>query len=106
VKHFRVTLSALAPTAPARDVLASLGRDAEALRWFASLGTGSVTEIPLQAPSHLRQAEIHERLGNRDQAARHFARFPELWQDVDPTFQPVVDAARRRLAGLTRPDRS
>jgi len=86
------------------EVLASLGRDAEALRWFASLGTGSVTEIPLRAPSHLRQAEIHERLGNRDRAARHFARFLELWQDADPTFQPVVDAARRRLASLTRPD--
>jgi DNA-binding SARP family transcriptional activator len=84
------------------EVLASLGRDVEALRWFASLGTGSVTEIPLQALSHLRQAEIHERLGHRDQAATHYARFLALWRDADPEFQQVADSARQRLASLTR----
>ncbi|HEV8364772.1 MAG TPA: hypothetical protein VGQ52_14755 [Gemmatimonadaceae bacterium] len=31
-------------------------------------------EIPLLAVSHLRQSEIHERLGHYDDAARHFAR--------------------------------
>ncbi len=84
------------------EVLASLGRDAEALRWFASLGKGSVSEIPMLALSHLRQAEIHERLGNRNLAANHSARFFELWRDVEPEFQPFVDAARRRLSSLAR----
>jgi hypothetical protein len=80
------------------EVLASLGRDAEALRWFASLGAGSVTEIPLQAVSQLRQAEIHERLGNRDQAARHHARVLQLWRQVDPAFRQLVDTTRRTFA--------
>jgi DNA-binding SARP family transcriptional activator/TolB-like protein len=84
------------------DVLASLGRDAEALRWFASLGEGSVTEIPLRAPSHLRQAEIYERLGKPDEAARHYARFLELWHNSDPEFRPPVQVARGRLASLTQ----
>lgn len=80
------------------EVLAGMGRNAEALRWFASLGDGSVSEIPLRAPSHFRQAEIHRHLGNRGQAARHYARFLKLWSDADPVFQPLVDSARRGLA--------
>jgi DNA-binding SARP family transcriptional activator len=83
------------------EVLVSLGREAEALTWFESLGNGSVTELPLRAPSHLRQAEIHDHLGNRQQAARHYERLLELYRDVDPEFQPLVDAARRRLEVLT-----
>jgi DNA-binding SARP family transcriptional activator/tetratricopeptide (TPR) repeat protein len=86
------------------ELLAATGRNAEALRWFASLGDGSVSEIPLRAPSHFRQAEIHQRLGNPEQAAKHYARFLELWPNADLEFQPLVDTARRRLANLTRPD--
>ena len=82
------------------DVLASLGRYDEALGWFASLGDGSVTEIPMRAPAHLRQAEIYERLGNRDRASWHYARAIELWRDADGIFQPAVIAARGRLASL------
>jgi DNA-binding SARP family transcriptional activator len=82
------------------EVLVALGRHDEALRWYASLGNGSVTEIPLQALSHFRQAEIHERLKRRDQAGLHYARFIELWRDVDPEFRPLVDKARLRLASL------
>lgn len=84
------------------ELLASLGRDGEALQWFASLGGGSVTEIPLQAPSHFRQAEIHERLGHRPEATRHYARVLELWRDADPEFRRLADSARQRLAKLTR----
>jgi tetratricopeptide (TPR) repeat protein len=86
------------------ELLASLGRNAEALQWFASLGSGSVTEIPLRALSELRQAEIHERLGHRDQATAHYARFLESWRDADREFQSFADTARRRLADLTRKD--
>jgi tetratricopeptide (TPR) repeat protein len=84
------------------ELLASIGRNTEALQWFASLGDGSVTEIPLRAPSHFRQAQIHGRLGNRDQAARHYAQFLKLWSGADPEFQPLLDSARRQLAGLSR----
>jgi tetratricopeptide (TPR) repeat protein len=83
------------------EVLDSLGRHTDALRWFASLGDGSATEIPLRAPSHLRQAEIYERLGNRPEAARHYARVLELWRDADAEFRPSVDTARQRLTSLS-----
>jgi DNA-binding SARP family transcriptional activator len=84
------------------EVLVALGRDTEALPWFASLGDGSVTEIPFRGPSHLRQAAIYERLGNRDLAAKHYARVLELWRDADAAFRPWTDSARLRLASLTR----
>jgi hypothetical protein len=84
------------------ELLVALGRDAEALQWFASIGSGSVSEIPLRAPAHLRQAEIHERLGNRAEAAGHHAKAVELWSDADDEFQPLAETARRRLARLSR----
>ena len=50
------------------------------------------------APAHLRQAEIYERRGKRDLAARHYRRFIELWSRADPELQPAVAEARKRLA--------
>jgi hypothetical protein len=67
-----------------------------------SLGDGSVSEIPLRASSHLRQAEIYERLKKRKEAAMHYSRFLQLWSHGDAQFQPVVQAARQRLASLNR----
>ncbi|MGH7695690.1 MAG: hypothetical protein ACRENH_11955, partial [Gemmatimonadaceae bacterium] len=78
------------------ELLASLGREQEALRWFESLGIGSVTEIPYLALSHLRQGEIHQRLGHHDEAAQHFARVSALWRDADPEFRQLVDSARAK----------
>jgi DNA-binding SARP family transcriptional activator len=69
------------------EVLESLGRDEEALRWFASLGDGSVSEVPLRALAHQRQAAIYERLGKRDEAAKHASRVADLWRNADPGFR-------------------
>jgi hypothetical protein len=52
------------------------------------------------APSHLRQAEIYDRRGDRSQAARHYRRFIELWREADPELQQTVTEARVRLAAL------
>jgi DNA-binding SARP family transcriptional activator/tetratricopeptide (TPR) repeat protein len=83
------------------ELLIALSREAEALAWFESLGELSVPESPFRAPAHLRQAEIHERLGDPAEAARHYGRLVDLWRDGDPEFQPLVDTARERLAVLT-----
>jgi tetratricopeptide (TPR) repeat protein len=72
------------------QVLESLGRNDEALRWFASLGDGAVSEIPLRAPAHLRQADIYERLGMRDEATRHASRAANLWRNADRGFSTLV----------------
>jgi DNA-binding SARP family transcriptional activator/TolB-like protein len=83
------------------EVLASLGRNEEALRWFASLGDGSVTEVPFRAISHLRQAEIYHRLGKRDEAARHSSLAVALWRGADSMFRQSADSVQR-LANGTR----
>jgi hypothetical protein len=84
------------------ELLASLGRNEEALHWFGSLGYGSVSEIPFRAPSHLRQAEIYERFGMRREATRHYSEFVKLWSNADANLRPMVDTARQRIAILAR----
>jgi hypothetical protein len=83
------------------ELLGSTGHEREAQRWLASLGDGSVTEVPLRALSQLRQGEIAEQLGDRDEAAEHYTRFLALWRDADPVLQPMVAHARQRLGVVT-----
>jgi len=82
------------------ELLDAAGRSREALGWFASLGDLQRYEIAYVAPAHLRRAQIHERLGEHQEAAEHYARFIELWQDCDPELRPIVEEAERRLAAL------
>ena len=84
------------------ELLQRAGRDDEALGWFHSIAERAAYELVYLAPAHLRQAEIHDRRGNRTQAAQHYRRFIELWREADPELQPVVDVARRRLDELSK----
>lgn len=49
-----------------------------------------------------RLGELHDELGDREKAARHYARFAELWADADPELQPRVRVARQRVTELSR----
>ena len=51
-------------------------------------------------PLEQEEAEIYERRGQLDQAARHYARFVEIWSDCDPELRPLVDRAKQRLSEL------
>ncbi|MGD2216953.1 MAG: tetratricopeptide repeat protein [Gemmatimonadales bacterium] len=82
------------------ELLDATGRSREALSWFASLGDLQAYEIAYVAPAHLRRAQIHERLGEPEEAAEHYARFIELWQECDPELRPLVEDAEARLAPL------
>jgi tetratricopeptide (TPR) repeat protein len=82
------------------ELLNSLGRDEEALGWYRGLGEIFPYDIIYVAPSHLRQAEIHELAGRSKEAAAHYARFIELWSGSDSELRPAVADARRRLATL------
>ena len=88
------------------EILHRLGRGDEALRWLEhglAVSLASRIEFPYYAPFELRQAEIHEQLGDRSRAARHYARFLEYWQDPDAALLPVVASARQRVSE-SRPD--
>jgi tetratricopeptide (TPR) repeat protein len=77
----------------------------DALAWYGTLSDGW-GEFLFAAPAHLKQAQIHEVLGNRDEAIAHYQRFEALWADADPELQPLVEeaqAARERLSGVGLP---
>jgi DNA-binding SARP family transcriptional activator/TolB-like protein len=82
------------------DLLRSLGREREALEWYATVDEDLGAGVAYLAPAHLAQAEILDRLGERRAAAAHYARFVGLWKGADPSSQPIVQRARTRLAQL------
>jgi tetratricopeptide (TPR) repeat protein len=53
------------------------------------------------APAVVRRlGQLYEARGDRVRAADQYARFVALWNEADPEFQPLVSAARARLAQL------
>jgi tetratricopeptide (TPR) repeat protein len=82
------------------ELLYQSGRDREALQWYGHGFQGTPNELAYLAPSHLRQAELYDRLGERQQAVDHYSRFIQLWKGCDPELRPSVDRARSRLASL------
>jgi tetratricopeptide (TPR) repeat protein len=82
------------------DLLRALGREREALEWYATVDEDLGAGVAYLAPSHLARAEILDRLGERRAAAAHYARFVALWRTADAPSQPAVQRARARLAQL------
>jgi len=80
------------------QALEALGRYEEALVWYGSFGWVSGEEMFYVAPALLRRAEIHERLGDTEQAALYYRRFITRWRDCDPELRPVVESAEQALA--------
>jgi tetratricopeptide (TPR) repeat protein len=73
---------------------ASHGDAGQAIALFSGFEGFSGYALIYAAPSHLRRAELYERLGDRSAAASHYARFLKLWKDCDPEFRPLLDSAR------------
>ena len=83
------------------EALMALRRYDEALRWYQTSFQGSPAELVYVAPSHLRQAQIHEARGEREKAAAHYRRFVDLWAAADPPLQSTVNNARAKLTHTT-----
>ena len=81
-------------------LLVDAGRDEEALRLVENAFAGTPGELYYRAPAHLLQAEIQQRLGNREAAAEQYSRFIALWRSCDPALRPVVEGARTQLARM------
>ena len=83
------------------QALASLGRDREALGWYAGLGWSiAPAEWVFLAQTNLAQGELYERLGEPERARYHYGRFIARWENADSIQQPLVRDVRRRLARL------
>ena len=81
-------------------LLFQAGRDEEALRLVESAFAGTPGELYYRAPAHLLQAEVQQRLGNKEGAAEQYSRFIALWRSCDPPLRPVVEQARTQLARM------
>lgn len=63
---------------------------------------GSTIVPHLYLPTLLRRlGELEEARGNRDAAARHYARLLELWSEADPELAAEVAHVRRALARVS-----
>jgi tetratricopeptide (TPR) repeat protein len=82
-----------------------LRQDEKALRWYRTFEGNSLFDLVYLAGSHLRSGEIHERLGQRPDALRHFASAASLWKNCEPRFLPArseAESGLNRLKGDSR----
>jgi tRNA A-37 threonylcarbamoyl transferase component Bud32/tetratricopeptide (TPR) repeat protein len=64
-----------------------------------------ITDPIALGPSLQLLGELYEAKGNREGAAKQYARLIDIWKDADPELQPRVAELRRRLAKLTPVER-
>jgi tetratricopeptide (TPR) repeat protein len=70
-------------------------------RYIATKDRGRVyADANFLGPSLKRLGELYEAKGDRNNAAKHYAEFVELWKNADPELQPSVKDVRSRLARL------
>jgi DNA-binding SARP family transcriptional activator/Flp pilus assembly protein TadD len=81
------------------ELLARVGRVAEAEAWYGAAPHEARMDYVYLAPSHLARGRIREQRGDFTEAARHYRQVISLWRDADPSI-----AALRRQAeeGLRR----
>lgn len=82
------------------ELLRKLGRKQEALAWYGATAETGLDQLAYLAPAHLREAEIYEKMGEKEKAEEHYRRFVELWKECDPELRPRVEEARRKLVEL------
>jgi DNA-binding SARP family transcriptional activator/TolB-like protein len=78
-------------------LLAGRGQEREALDWYESLSAYSLSDLVHGVPALVERARLHERLGEREQAAALYHRFLTAWSHADPELQPMVAEAREGL---------
>lgn len=84
------------------EALRVAGQHQRAINWYASFAEHSPHDLAFLGPSHLRRAELYEKLNQPARAAEHYARFVELWKDCDEELRPLREQARARLAVLRK----
>jgi tetratricopeptide (TPR) repeat protein len=83
------------------ESLMALGRQEEALGWYANIVGTSTLELVFLNPGRLRRGEILEGMGRTDEAKELYRAFLDSWSDPDPELASLRDEARRALQRLT-----
>ena len=82
------------------ELLESLGRSTEALRWFDSVADDQGAGLMLSAQVHLARARIADHHGDRALAVGEFERALSLWGDADVGVAGELQGSRLRLTQL------
>jgi tetratricopeptide (TPR) repeat protein len=82
------------------QLLEQLGRDEEALGFYAQIGTRSPFEQALIWQAELGMARIHEKRGNPTVAGRYYRSVAARLKDADPPLQSARDSAEERATAL------
>ncbi len=90
------------------DLLAQLGEFERAVQAYHRLdaaaygvafwGVGNYWGLLVR--SYAERGALYQQLGNRAKAIEMYQRFVDAWDEGDETVQPMVERARRALAGL------
>ncbi len=72
------------------ELLMAAGREEEALAWYKGLRENTLAELVFSGPGLLREAGIHRRAGEEQQARLLEARFEALWEAADPGVREAV----------------
>ena len=83
------------------ELLHAVGRDEEALRWYASFPEPSGYDITYLAPAYLREGEISERFGRGTEALAFYRRAVSLWAACDAPLRPRLAEAQRAIKRLS-----
>jgi tetratricopeptide (TPR) repeat protein len=84
------------------ELLHELGQVEEAKAWYEVLSEGvNWFNHPLAPIAHLRLAQMHDQAEETQQAAYHYSRFLEYWNECDDRLRPLVNDARKRFNELT-----
>lgn len=79
------------------DGLSALGRYEEARRLVERFLRSAELTPSTRALAEFRLADIHDRLGNRSEAAERLRRFTSLWRNLDPNGHPQAGQVERFL---------
>jgi serine/threonine-protein kinase len=83
------------------EVLYQLGELQEARHWYSLWPTpGGLSTSRYLGAALYRLGQIHDALGEPEEARERFEQFVALWENADPELQPWVEDARARLAFL------
>jgi tetratricopeptide (TPR) repeat protein len=76
------------------ELFHELGQIEEAKAWYEVLSEGvNWFNHPLAPIAHLRLAQMHDQVQETQEAAYHYSRFVEYWNECDDRLQPLVDNA-------------
>ncbi len=84
------------------ELLYRLGELEEAKHWYSLWTSDHFSHWRYLGPAIYRIGQIHDAMGEPEEARERFEQFVALWEEADQELQPWVQDARDRLAALPR----